>query len=65
MDPPRFARAAQVAGVPDATPYPLRHSFCSLLLAEGRSVIGAPDGPRSEPDARELVAKRDEAAVAE
>ena len=27
------------AGVPEATPYTLRHSFCSLLLHEGRSVI--------------------------
>ena len=27
------------AGVPTATPYTLRHSFCSLLLHEGRSVI--------------------------
>jgi integrase len=34
-----FVRAAKSAGVPDATPYALRHSFCSLLLAEGRSVI--------------------------
>lgn len=34
-----FARAAQAAGVPDATPYTLRHSFCSLLVHEGRSVI--------------------------
>jgi integrase len=25
--------------VPDATPYTLRHSFVSLLLAEGRSVL--------------------------
>jgi integrase len=25
--------------VPEATPYTLRHSFCSLLLHEGRSVI--------------------------
>ena len=31
--------AAAAAGVPDATPYTLRHSFCSLLLHEGRSVI--------------------------
>ena len=37
--PGPFARAAAVAGVPDATPYTLRHSFCSLLLHEGRSVI--------------------------
>jgi integrase len=25
--------------VPEASPYTLRHSFCSLLLHEGRSVI--------------------------
>ena len=37
--PAPFARAAIKAGVPDATPYTLRHSFCSLLLHEGRSVI--------------------------
>lgn len=34
-----FATAAEAAGAPEATPYALRHSFCSLLLAEGRSVI--------------------------
>jgi integrase len=34
-----FRRAAKVAGVVDATPYSLRHSFVSLLLAEGRSVL--------------------------
>jgi integrase len=34
-----FARAAKAAGVPHATPYALRHSFVSLLLAEGRSVL--------------------------
>lgn len=34
-----FRRAARAAGVPHATPYTLRHSFASLLLAEGRSVI--------------------------
>jgi integrase len=34
-----FARAARAAGVDDATPYALRHSFASLLLHEGRSVI--------------------------
>ncbi len=34
-----FGRAATAAGVPDASPYTLRHSFCSLLLHEGRSVI--------------------------
>ena len=30
-----FARAARAAGVDDATPYALRHSFASLLLHEG------------------------------
>jgi integrase len=34
-----FSRAARSAGVPEATPYALRHSFVSLLLAEGRSVL--------------------------
>jgi integrase len=34
-----FGRAARAAGVPEASPYTLRHSFCSLLLHEGRSVI--------------------------
>lgn len=34
-----FGRAAIAAGVPESTPYTLRHSFCSLLLHEGRSVI--------------------------
>jgi integrase len=34
-----FRRAAAAAGVPDATPYSLRHSFVSLLLAEGRHVL--------------------------
>ena len=34
-----FRDAARAAGVSKATPYALRHSFCSLLLAEGRSVI--------------------------
>jgi hypothetical protein len=33
----RFFRPA--AGVPRARPYDLRHSFCSLLLYEGRTVI--------------------------
>jgi integrase len=32
-------RARTAAGAGNATPYTLRHSFCSLLLAEGRSVI--------------------------
>lgn len=34
-----FARAAKAAGVEHARPYDLRHSFASLLLHEGRSVI--------------------------
>jgi integrase len=34
-----FARATQAAGLPRARPYDLRHSFASLLLHEGRSVI--------------------------
>lgn len=34
-----FHRALEVAGVPPARPYDLRHSFASLLLHEGRSVI--------------------------
>lgn len=34
-----FERAAHAAGAEDATPYALRHTFCSLLLHEGRSVI--------------------------
>jgi integrase len=38
-NPGPFARAAIAAGAPDATPYTLRHSFCSLLVHEGRSVI--------------------------
>ena len=34
-----FDRALEKAGVDGATPYTLRHSFASLLLHEGRSVI--------------------------
>jgi integrase len=34
-----FARAVRVAGLDHARPYDLRHSFASLLLHEGRSVI--------------------------
>jgi integrase len=34
-----FRRATAAANAPDATPYTLRHSFASLLLHEGRSVI--------------------------
>jgi integrase len=34
-----FASAAKTAGVEHARPYDLRHSFASLLLHEGRSVI--------------------------
>jgi integrase len=34
-----FARAARAAGLAHVRPYDLRHSFASLLLHEGRSVI--------------------------
>ncbi len=34
-----FDRAMERAGIEGATPYALRHSFASLLLHEGRSVI--------------------------
>jgi hypothetical protein len=34
-----FDRARRAADAGEATPYTLRHPFCSLLLAEGRTVI--------------------------
>jgi len=34
-----FAEAAAEAGVPNARPYDLRHSFVSLLIAQGASVV--------------------------
>jgi integrase len=34
-----FRRAIEAAGLVHARPYDLRHSFASLLLHEGRSVI--------------------------
>jgi integrase len=34
-----FAEAAEAAGVPKARPYDLRHSFVSLLIAQGASVV--------------------------
>ena len=34
-----FAPAAESAGAPSARPYDLRHSFVSLLIHEGRSVV--------------------------
>jgi integrase len=34
-----FGRAVEAAGLERARPYDLRHSFASLLLHEGRSVI--------------------------
>jgi integrase len=34
-----FARALEAAGVKHGRPYDLRHSFASLLLHEGRSVV--------------------------
>jgi integrase len=38
-----FAPAATAAGVPGTRPYYLRHSFASLLLAQGRSIIDVAD----------------------
>jgi hypothetical protein len=35
----RFRPAAAAAGVEGARPYDLRHSFCSLLLYEGRTIV--------------------------
>jgi integrase len=34
-----FRPAAEAVGLKNVRPYDLRHSFCSLLLSEGRSVI--------------------------
>jgi integrase len=34
-----WARAIKATGIEDATPYTLRHSFASLLIAEGQNVI--------------------------
>ena len=34
-----FAAAAKQAGLTDVRPYDLRHSFVSLLIAEGRSIV--------------------------
>src|SRR4029453_11914094 len=34
-----FAPAAEAAGLDGSGPYDLRHLFCSLLLAEGASVV--------------------------
>ena len=34
-----FDRACKAANVENATPYALRHSFASLLIHEGRSVM--------------------------
>lgn len=34
-----FRPAAATAGVPDARPYDLRHSFVSLLIAEGHNIV--------------------------
>jgi hypothetical protein len=35
----RFRPAAAAAGIDGARPYDLRHSFCSLLLYEGRTIV--------------------------
>jgi hypothetical protein len=34
-----FADSAAAAGVPEARPYDLRHSFISLLIAQGATVV--------------------------
>ena len=34
-----FADAAEAAGVPNARPYDLRHSYVSLLIAQGATVV--------------------------
>jgi integrase len=34
-----FNPAAAAAGAPDATPYDLRHSYVSLLIAEGKTIV--------------------------
>ena len=34
-----FHPAAEAAGIPNVRPYDLRHSFVSLLIAEGRSIV--------------------------
>jgi integrase len=34
-----FAEAAEAAGVPNARPYDLRHSYVSLLIAQGATVV--------------------------
>jgi integrase len=34
-----FKKAAKAAGRDDASPYTLRHSFASLLIREGRSIV--------------------------
>jgi integrase len=39
MDHPRLDRRAHAAGLAYQRPYDCRHSFASLLLHEGRSVI--------------------------
>ena len=56
---PPFAAALRAAGVSRARPYDLRHSFASLLLHEGRSVIYVARqlGPRSEPHDEHLRAR--------
>ena len=40
-----FKPAATAAGLPDARPYDLRHSFVSLLIAEGTHVIEVASKP--------------------
>jgi len=33
-----FRLTAEIAGLPQARPYDLRHAFCSLLIREGREI---------------------------
>ncbi len=47
--PRAFRRALDAAEVEHATPYHLRHSFASLLLHEGRSVIYVARQPGTMP----------------
>jgi len=44
-----FKRALTAAGIEKARPYDLRHSFASLLLHEGRSVIYVARQPATMP----------------
>ncbi len=45
-----FAEAAAHAGVPPARPYDLRHSYVSLLIAQGATVVEVARQARTRPD---------------